>query len=140
MTYAEARKKEVRRGYVGRLNNLIGRYRPGQPTVILLPGGMGSQLDQSTKPYHDGDPLPLNPYDTIWMDKGISPIFTRDILKTEIKMDDRDWRNKMVVPNGPLRFITEPYDGTKRFLRDHNANQIIFGTTGGGLFRNRRTI
>jgi hypothetical protein len=33
--------------YAGAIRDLVARYRRGRPTVVLLPGGMGSELDRS---------------------------------------------------------------------------------------------
>ena len=50
------------------LEALLVRYNPQRPTVILLPGGMGSQLERTARPYPD-QPNDIN--DVIWLDPGV---------------------------------------------------------------------
>ena len=54
-----------------RAEDFAGRYDPGLPTVMLVPGGMGSRLLKSTVPYELGVPFPDRPtLQKIWLSFG----------------------------------------------------------------------
>lgn len=123
MDYQEARTVAITNSYLREINNL--RYQPGQPTIVLLPGGMGSQLDQSTRPFRGT--VPEN-FDPIWIDLGILPFLGADARKLEITGDLADIGGHIVVPNGPLRFTgLRSYDDTERFFSSHGYNYVVFG-------------
>ena len=107
MSYATARRFEIRDALSRRIDTFARGYIPGSETIMLLPGGMGSQLDRSTKAYKDDDSIPFKTYDPIWVDMGL--IFSKDALKLKIKQDGSDKGHHIVVPNGPLDFFISPY-------------------------------
>ena len=51
MPYEDYRTDLIELYYQNQLETLMSGYNPGQPTVILLPGIMGSQLMRTAKPY-----------------------------------------------------------------------------------------
>lgn len=124
MSYELARSLEIRDAHARRIEDFAREYRPGRPTVVFLPGGMGFQLDRSDKPYRDDTSLPFRAYDPVWIDWGL--VFGQDALDLEIRRDGRDRGGHIVVPNGPLRFLAKPYDGTVRYLRERGYNFIVF--------------
>lgn len=107
------------------VNVLARTYQPGQRTILLLPGGMGTQLDRSLKK-HPAKP-PYLEYDPIWMDLGA--FFDGDILELAIDEKGRDFERHVIVPNGPMRFPTlNAYDGTARYFRRQcGINFGVFG-------------
>lgn len=124
MSYDIGRTNAIRRAYAGHIKSFVERYIRGRKTVVLLPGGMGSQLDFSPRPY-DGVPMSFADYETSWMDIGV--VFDRDALKLEIDDQGRDKDGHIVVPNGPLRFLVVAYDGTARYFQERDYNYIVFG-------------
>ena len=50
MSYDSTRKKEIRDAHGRQIEEFARSYQKGRPTVLLLPGGMGSQIDRSDKP------------------------------------------------------------------------------------------
>ncbi len=124
MDYAIARANAVRNAYAASIARFSQWYRRGRPTVVMLPGGMGSQLDRSSDPF-DGNPPRFTPATTVWMDAGV--FFDADGLKLEIDAEGRDIDNYVIVPNGPLRFLFVAYDGTEQWAQDSNFNYIVFG-------------
>ncbi len=126
MTYDQARRRAIRDALGSRIEHFARSYRPGEPTVVFLPGGMGSQLDQSKKRYQGTSTPPFTEYDPVWIDFGI--LFNGDALKLEIRLDGRDYRNHVIIPDGPLQFLVSAYDGTERYFQeDKGWNYIVFG-------------
>ena len=125
MTYRTARNRSIRDALGRRIEDFARRYRPGEPTIVLLPGGMGSQLDRSVRRYRSDGDLPFERYNPIWMDLGV--LFAGDTLKLAMQAG-RDLANHIVIPDGPLDFLVNAYDGTERFfLCERGWNYICFG-------------
>ncbi len=124
MSYQSARNRELRDAHFRHIEEFARAYKKGRPTIVFLPGGMGSQLDRSGKPYAGEASLPFNTYDPIWMDLGI--IFDSEVLQLEIKPNGHDLGNHIIIPNGPLRFLLQPYDATQAYFRDREYNYIVF--------------
>ena len=126
MGYHEIRYLEIRDAHATRIREFLSRYRPGRPTVVLLPGGMGSQLDRSDQRYRDDHPVPAFKYDPVWLDLGL--LFDGDALTLELHRDGRDKGGHVIIPDGPLRFLVNAYDRTEAFFRqDSRYNYIVFG-------------
>ncbi len=104
MDYDVGRVSAIQSAYLGIIKDFLPRYRRGQPTVIMLPGGMGSQLDRSPGPFQD-QPPDFTRYDPVWIDLGL--IFSADGLALEIDAHGRDRDGYIVVPNGELRFLID---------------------------------
>ncbi len=127
LSYDRARNLSLRAVYSRLVDELVRGYQPGAKTVILLPGGMGSQLDRSIKKYRDGASLPFIEFDPVWIDLGL--IFDRDALELEINQRNEDFDRHIVVPNGPLRFpFLKSYDDTEDYFRTRcGFNYGVFG-------------
>jgi len=124
MTYESARRSEIVACYDKWIDEYAVTYLPGRPTVVFLPGGMGSQLDRSKTPYVNDNSLPLGQYDPVWMDLGM--VFDKEAKALAIAPDGRDAGSHIIRPNGPLRFPTKPYDATERYFRTNGCNYIPF--------------
>ena len=124
MDYATYRIKLIEAFYRFQLKEFLKTYRPDRPTIILLPGGMGSQLDRT------GDPFPREPNtfdETVWADFGIL-VSTGDGLKLEIDSAERDIGAFVIAGNGPLHFATmTPYKDFLKFVRGKGWNVLVFG-------------
>ncbi len=81
MSYGTSRKSEIRHEYLRNIKRFASAYDRSKDTVIMLPGGMGSQLERSAKKYVDNASLPFRIYDPVWMDLGL--LFSNDRLKLE---------------------------------------------------------
>ena len=126
MTYNKIRNRAIRDALGRRIEDFARRYRPGSPTVVLIPGGMGSQLDRSQRRYRGKAGAPLERYDPVWMDYGI--LFDNDALELEMTNAERDVGDHIIIPDGPLDFFVNAYDGTKQFFEvDCGWNYICFG-------------
>src|SRR5258705_8094104 len=101
MNYDQYRKTLIADYYDYQLESLlVNGFNPNNPTVILLPGGMGSQLESTEKPYPES---PNIISDVIWLDLGIAT--SLDALKMEVDDRGRDKNSYVVAPHGPVNFI-----------------------------------
>jgi pimeloyl-ACP methyl ester carboxylesterase len=129
MNYEQARTAEILAAHDRRIEDFVRRYNPSKRTVLLVPGGMGSQLDRSAAPYKNASSLPFAFYDPVWIDLGI--IFFGDALTLQIGDDLHDAGDHIVIPNGPLRFTLvgelDPYNLTRRYFERAGFNFITFG-------------
>lgn len=124
LDYALARQQLLTEVYRNQVNEFTRTYRRKRPTVVLLPGGMGSQLDRSKEAFKGVHPDQYT-FDPVWMDAGI--LFDGDGLKLEIETGGRDKGGHFVVPNGPLRFLILAYDRTSAWADEHGFNFVVFG-------------
>jgi len=124
MSYSTSRKSEIKHEYLRNIKRFASVYDRTKETVVLLPGGMGSQLERSKKRYQNDASLPFRTYNPVWMDLGL--LFSNDTLKLEMQASKRDKGNHIIVPEGPLRFLVTAYDGTEHYFREHGFNYIVF--------------
>ena len=122
--YEDARKLETRDAHFRYIDEFARTYKKGRPTIVLLPGGMGSQLDRTTKPFRGRASLPFKRYDPVWIDLGI--LFDLEIKQLEILANGHDKDNHICIPNGPLRFLIKPYNATESYFRAKDYNFIVF--------------
>jgi pimeloyl-ACP methyl ester carboxylesterase len=127
MDYETARDREITIAYDALIEDLVDQnFRAGMDTIVLLPGGMGSQLDQSRRPFSGKATQDLGPYDPIWVDLGL--LFDRDARGLEIEADGRDKGGHIVRPSGPIHFFTffEPYAAPAKHFQRLGYNFIVF--------------
>lgn len=117
MSYDSYRKAKSEGYYDYQLETLLSSFDPSKPTVILLPGGMGSQLERTEHPVGT-EPNIIN--DIVWLDWGILPP-KKDAIQLEIEIKggvERDKDSYVIAAHGPLKFITQtPYEELKDFAR-----------------------
>jgi len=124
LDYGTARDLLLRASYRQQIKKVVARYRRGRPTMVLLPGGMGSQLERSPR-QHDGSVPAFDSFDPVWIDQGI--ILQGDGLKIEIDAAGRDIDGFFVIPNGPLDFLVRGYDRTAEWAALNGFNYAVFG-------------
>lgn len=124
MSYDSTRRRIIHDIHQARITEYAKRYRPGFPTIVLLPGGMGSQLDRSPQPFTGDGSVPGIGFQNVWLDLGV--FFGRDAELVEIQSTDLDLDNHIIVANGPLLFPVNAYDGAKRFFEKLGWNYIVF--------------
>ncbi len=124
MEYDLYRNQAVHDSYARNVQDFLDSYRVGVPTIVMLPGGMGSQLDRSPTPYR-GQDIPFSGYSPVWLSPGI--LFRGDGLTLEMDAARHDIQDYVIVPDGPLRYLVKAYDGTERYFTDQNVNYIVFG-------------
>ena len=125
MSYETARNHEIHDAHQRLIDAFAKSYRCGQPTIVLLPGGMGSHLDRSVLAYKNDQSIPFALYDPVWMD--VEMIFGRDLELLRMEETGHDAGEHIIIPTGPLQFLVNAYDGTRRFFEDLGWNYIVFG-------------
>jgi pimeloyl-ACP methyl ester carboxylesterase len=127
MSYDSYRLAKIQGYYDYQIETLVSGFDPNRPTVILLPGGMGSRLERTEHPVGP-EPNVIN--DVIWVDWGIFKP-KKDALKLEIEVkgaEERDKNSYVIAPHGPLKFITQtPYEELKDHARTAKWNYCVFG-------------
>ena len=125
MDYDEVRLFELKKNNRTRAESLVEDYMPKQDTVIMLPGGGGSELLQSDESFKKKSPGQFKYNDPVWIDSGI--VWKRDAYELFIKDDGRDERNRFIIPKGSMNYSIEAYDGTKAYFRSLGFNYKEFG-------------
>jgi hypothetical protein len=126
MTYQQARDAEDRDHINDAITHFISRYaanlsNTNRKTVILFPGGMGSQLLRASTPQPDGPPYS---YNIVWLDCSI--IFGAGL---HLQMQgDIDLDQQIIIPDGPVDFPPlTPYDGFITWCNQKQIDYLIFG-------------
>ncbi|MGB9365525.1 MAG: hypothetical protein WCE79_05895 [Xanthobacteraceae bacterium] len=125
MAYEDYRKDLIAGYYAHQLETLMSGYQPNRPTVILLPGGMGSQLERSESKF-PASPNVIN--DVVWLDPGILwPKY--DALKLKMTPQQEDLDKHVIAAHGPVSLfgVTTPYGELKDFAWDSDWNYGVFG-------------
>jgi len=106
------------------MDEFFDAFRKDRRTVILLPGGMGSQLYRADRPFEEGTNGPYR-FDEIWLDRGIfGP--ARDGLKLVIDQDGFDLNRHIVVADEDTTFVgVSPYVKALKFFRDQGFNTVF---------------
>jgi pimeloyl-ACP methyl ester carboxylesterase len=124
MPYDKYRKELLEGYYDYQLEGLMSGYDPAKPTVILLPGGMGSQLERTEHKY-PASPNVIN--DVVWMDLGVLPP-KRDARRLEIKASGEDLDKYVVAAHGPFSFLNlTPYGELEGLAQSQGWNYGVFG-------------
>src|SRR5579859_5080637 len=105
MDYNDGRNLAVADAYKSVRSALLAGYKPGAPLVVLLPGGMGSQLDRSPTAFA-GDPIVFDDYEVAWL--SLDLLFRRSGLTLDIDPQGQDLQRFIIVPDGPVRFALIP--------------------------------
>jgi hypothetical protein len=127
MSYETYRKLKIEGYYEHQLQSLLSSFNPNNPTVILLPGGMGSQLERTEYPVGT-EPNVIN--DIAWVDLGIFwPKLDARSLEIEARgREERDKDSHVVAAHGPLKFLTQtPYEELKDYADKEAWNYFVFG-------------
>ena len=126
MTYGDTRDNEQLSNLDDAIRRFITRYNSNpsstnRKTIILFPGGMGSQLVRASSPEPWGPPYS---YNTVWLDCSI--LFGAALhLQMQGDVDDNQ---QIVIPDGPVDFMTlRPYEGFIQWCNDHEVDYFIFG-------------
>jgi hypothetical protein len=128
MSYSQARDREQLQRLQTAVNAFIVRYQSNpsttkRKTVILFPGGMGSQLVRAITPHEDGPPYFFN---AVWLD--CSVLFGAALdLKIQGGMD-RD--RKFIITDGCVDFPffgLRPYEDFIQWCEQNKLDWFVFG-------------
>jgi len=89
-------------------------YDPALPTVILLPGGMGSRLLRSTVAYAPGSPFTHTQFYELWLD--FFAAVNGDLRYMAMNAFGEDESLHPLVASGELSSIVKKYDGVRTFF------------------------
>ena len=106
-------------------------YNPDLPTVMLVPGGMGSRLLKTVEPYESGVPFPEQPtFQKIWL--SFAAIYHGDHIGLRMTKGEHDRGNRPVIPSGEVSSnLAKKYDDTAEYFSGETpsfpANYAVFG-------------
>src|SRR5215471_16430746 len=126
MTYQTERDAEELRYLNDEITHFISRYvsnlsNTNRKTIILFPGGMGSQLMRATTQVQNGPPYF---YNVVWLDCSILLSFSAVNLQMN---GDIDLNNQIIIPDGPVENPLPPYDGFIIWCELKQIDYLIFG-------------
>ena len=127
MTYQQERDAQQLNRLDDEITHFISRYssnlsNANRRTVILFPGGMGTQLLQASTPQSDGSPYS---YNTAWLDCSIILGDAADQLRMQ---GDIDFERRFVIADGPVDFPPlTPYQGFIDWCNRQQVDYFIFG-------------
>ncbi len=107
---------------VDRFFNTADRNRP---TVVLLPGGMGSRLRRAWPAHNPASTANPTSFSTIWLDCGV--IWAQDALKLTIDTGGFDLDRRIVVADREVDFFVDPYGRAIDTFDNWNFNVVVFG-------------
>ncbi|HUJ99351.1 MAG TPA: hypothetical protein VLV85_13980 [Stellaceae bacterium] len=123
MNYDQERSAEQLRILDPELTRFVQDYKRGRPTVILLPGGLGSDLQRARQAFHDGDPAQQLDYDIAWLDASI----LCDAMELGMA-GDIDVGDHICIANGPVALLAlNPYGTFRRWCDDNAFNYFVLG-------------
>jgi len=116
----ELRRAELFRRAV----NFAAAYEPGLPTIVILPGGMGSRLQRCTDPYDPAHSPPIAKFYELWA--GLLPILNGELRYLSMNEFTEDADLHPIIAAGELTNIVKSYDGIFRHFGG-KANVIGMG-------------
>jgi hypothetical protein len=121
-----SRIDELRRAeLVQRARSFAAHYDERLPTVLLLPGGMGSRLLRSTRRFDPREPQPpLEPLYELWLD--LVPVLRAELACLAMDAYAEELDQHPIIAAGELSSVVNSYDGVFEFFRGR-ANVAGFG-------------
>jgi len=99
-------------------------YDPHLPSLVLLPGGMGSRLLRSTQPYISGTPFTNTDFYELWLD--FAAVLRGELREIAMNEFGEDVGGHPIIASGELSSIVKKYEGVGEFFRGR-ANCIGLG-------------
>lgn len=124
MTYL-ARLDQLRRAELAeRARVFASTYNPDLPTIVILPGGMGSRLQRSPAAY---DPVSVPPVETFYeLWASLWRIFRGELCQLEMNEYTEEADRHPIIAAGELTSLVKSYDGIFRHFRG-KANVVGVG-------------
>lgn len=125
MTYFQNLNRLILKELELRADHFVDLYDPAKPSVILVPGGMGSRLLQCQDAYREGD-FQVNPaFGEIWLNW--PAILFGKVGELGLDADELDHGLKPVIASGEMNSIVKSYDNTEAFFVREGFNYTEFG-------------
>jgi Lecithin:cholesterol acyltransferase len=122
MSYGSVRDDEFTRRLDAEIAAFAADYETGQPTIILFPGGMGSQLYHYDQTYPT---LPVLNGSLLWV---ACDFFAAGAEKVWLNNDGSDANHQYVVADDAIHFsVIQPYWWFRWWCSQRHVNLIVFG-------------
>lgn len=116
---------EIRRAELfRRAADFAAACKPELPTIVILPGGMGSRLQRCTDPYDPARSAPIERFYELWA--GLLPILNGELRFLAMNEFTEEADFHPIIAAGELTNIVKSYDGIFRHF-DGKANVIGMG-------------
>jgi len=126
MTYFQTLNRLILKELEVRADQFVESFDPLKKSVILIPGGMGSKLLQSSAPHEETEAYPDNPsFREIWI--SWPAILNRNLVQLEMSPSEHDWKNRPIIAAGEMNTIVKSYDETEVFFTSNGVNYTEFG-------------
>lgn len=101
-------------------------YRPDLPSLVLLPGGMGSRLLRSTVPFQPSQSQPFNNalFYELWLD--LARAIVGDLRELAMTKYGEDIGGQPIIASGELSSLAKTYTGVETFFAG-KANYVGLG-------------
>jgi len=131
MSYREARDREQLGALEAAIGRFINRYLANtthgvRQTIILFPGGLGSQLVRADAPYPGDASGQVYNYSTVWLD---CSILSGAALELEMQ-NDADTENKFIIADGFVDselLNIRPYNDFIGWCGERGLDWFVFG-------------
>jgi hypothetical protein len=121
MDYGTVRDGEFTKRLDASIASFVTGYQANHPTIILFPGGMGSQLCH----YNQTFPTPPRDSQLLWV---ACDFFAAGAEKIWLNKDNSDARHQYVVADDAIDFlVVRPYRGFRDWCRRKKVNLFVFG-------------
>lgn len=123
ISYEQEREQEQMRRLGPAISAFVAAYKPNRPTVILLPGGMGSNLLRADGAFTPGSPPKVFSYDTLW-------VALRLLIDAgELAMvGDEDSQGHPIITDGQIELLgVGPYNRFLLWGKLSGYNVFLYG-------------
>ena len=107
-----------------RARDFAATYNPDLPTIVILPGGMGSRLQRCTEAYDPAKNPPIQKFYELWA--GLEPIFGGELTSLAQNEYTEEIDRHPIIAAGELTNVVKSYNGIFDAFRGQ-ANVIGMG-------------
>lgn len=119
------RLDELRRAELfKRARDFAAAYNPDLPTIVILPGGMGSRLQRCTEAFDEAKNLPIEKFYELWC--GFGAIFNGELRSLAQDGRTQEADRHPIIAAGELTNIVKSYNGIFEAF-EGRANVVSMG-------------
>ncbi len=107
-----------------RAREFAARYDPDLPSIVVIPGGMGSRLQRCTEAYDPASSPPIGQFYELWC--GLGPILEGELRFLAQNERTEELDHHAIIAAGELTNIVKSYNGIFEHF-DGKANVIGLG-------------